>query len=102
MTYRRYPNITPTEEARIRRDAAYGGTKDGGEAQLRQMQREREQGGTDRQVIAHAMRHNPHEVQRAIDEETRNLQMGGWHNAEEMARENVVNRIVGRKKHWRE
>jgi len=101
MTHRRYPNITPAEEARIRRDAAYGGVRDGGEATLRQMQREREQGGTDRQVLDHAMRHNPYEVQRAIEEETRNLQMGGWHNAREMARENVVDRLTGRK-HWRE
>lgn len=97
MTYRRYPNITQTEEARIRRDAAYGGLKDGGEAVLRQMQREREQGGTDEQVLAYAQRQNPYEVQRALDEERYNLQMGGWKNAEAMAKKNVVDRLTGRR-----
>lgn len=97
MTHRRYQYITPQEEARIRRDAAYGGLKDGGEAVLRQMQREREQGGTDEQVLAHALRQNPYEVQRALDEERFNLQMGGWKNADEMAGRNVVDRLTGRR-----
>lgn len=97
MTYRQYPNITPGEEAQIRRDAAYGGLKDGGEAALSQMQREREQGGTDQQVLANAQRQNPYEVQRALDEERYNLQMGGWKNADAMARQNVVDRLTGRR-----
>lgn len=96
MTHRRYPNITPDEEARIRRDAAYSGLRDGGEAVLRQMQREREQGGTDEQVLEAARRQNPTAVDSAIEKETRNQQYGGHKDATRRAMKIVVDRLVGR------
>ena len=96
MAHRRYPNITPQEEARIRRDAAYGGLKDGGEAVLRQMQREREQGGTDKQVLQAARRQNPVAVDKAIQQEVRNQQYGGHKDATGRAMKIVVDRLVGR------
>lgn len=97
MSYRRYPNVTAEEEARIRKDAAYGGLKDGGEALLRQLQREREQGGTDEQVLEYAKQQNPYAVQKALDEARYDCQMGGWKNADEMAKKIVVDRLAGRK-----
>ena len=96
MTHKRYPNITQQEEARIRHDARYAGRKDGGEAVLRQMQREREQGGTDKQVLEAARRQNPIAVDKAIAQETRNQQWGGHKDASSRAMKIVVDRLVGR------
>ncbi len=97
MTHGQYPNITPDEEAKIRRDASYSGLRDEGEAVLRQMQREREQGGTDAQILACAMRQNPAAVQDAIARDRRALQMGGLANADSLTIQNVVDRLVGRR-----
>lgn len=55
---KQFPNLTKEEIERIQTDAAYSGVKDGGYACMQKLNREREQGGTDRQVIQHAER-NP-------------------------------------------
>jgi hypothetical protein len=96
---KRYTHISREEEERIREDAAYGGIKDGGESVLRQIQREREQGGTDEQVL-HEAKRDPVVREALRQEEQRlrhNYQMAGHHNTESLARKELVDRIAGRK-----